>query len=120
MNIYFDNAATTKLHPKVLEKMLPYLTENYGNASAIHSFGRKARVAIEESREIIANFINADPSEIYFTSGGTEANNFIINGITKTEFLESGRNKIITSKGEHHSVLNTFDKLAKKIIIQLT
>lgn len=114
MNIYLDNAATTKLHPKVLEKMLPYLKEDFGNASAIHSFGRKARVAIEESREVIANFINADPSEIYFTSGGTEANNFIINGIAKTEFLESGRNKIITSKGEHHSILNTFKKLGKE------
>ncbi|MCB0747696.1 MAG: aminotransferase class V-fold PLP-dependent enzyme, partial [Ignavibacteriae bacterium] len=71
-NIYFDNAATTKMHPKVLEKMLPYLTDNYGNASAVHSFGRRARVAIEDSREIIADFINADPGEIYFTSGGSE------------------------------------------------
>ncbi|MFZ1290213.1 MAG: cysteine desulfurase family protein [Melioribacteraceae bacterium] len=111
IQIYFDNAATTKLHPKVLEKMLPFLKEDYGNASAIHSFGRKARVAIEESRETIANFINADPSEIYFTSGGTESNNFIINGVAKTEFLESGKRKIVTSKVEHHSILHTFEKL---------
>lgn len=114
MNIYFDNAATTKLNPRVLEKMLPYLKDDYGNASAIHSFGRKARVAVEDSREIIADLINADPSEIYFTSGGTESNNFIINGIAKTEFIESGKNKIITSTVEHHSVLHSFDKLANE------
>jgi cysteine desulfurase len=114
MNVYFDNAATTKLHPQVLEKMLPYLKEDYGNASAIHSFGRKARVAVEDSREIIADLINAEPSEIYFTSGGTESNNFIINGIAKTEYLDSGKNKIITSTVEHHSVLHTFDKLVNE------
>jgi len=113
-NIYLDNAATTKIHPEVLEKMLPYLKENFGNASSIHSFGRKTRVAIEDSREVIANFINADPSEIYFTSGGTESNNFIINGLVKTEFLESNKNHLITSKAEHHSVLHTFEKLEKE------
>ncbi len=112
MKVYFDNAATTPLHPQVFEKMKPYLTEYFGNPSSIHSFGRKTRVAIEEAREIIAEFINAKPGEIYFTSGGTEANNFIINGISKTEFSESNRNKIITSKGEHHSVLDTCYELA--------
>jgi len=111
MNVYLDNAATTKLHPRVLEKMMPYLNESYGNPSSIHSFGRKSRVAIEDSREIIADFINADPSEIYFTSCGTEADNFVINGITKTEFSETGRNHIITSAGDHKAVLNTIDKL---------
>ena len=94
MKVYLDNAATTKVHPRVVEKMIPYLNDNYGNPSSIHSFGRKARVAIEESREIIADFINADPSEIYFTSCGTESSNFIINGIAETEFIESGRNNI--------------------------
>lgn len=111
MKVYLDNAATTKTHPKVLEKMLPYLTDNYGNASSIHSFGRKARVAIEDSREFIADFINADPSEIYFTSCGTESNNFIINGIARTEFEESERNNIISSTGDHKAVLNTIAKL---------
>ena len=66
MSIYLDNASTTKIHPRVVKKMLPYLKDNYGNPSSIHSFGRKARVAVEESREIIADFINADASEIFF------------------------------------------------------
>lgn len=113
MKVYFDNAATTQLRPEVFEKMKPYLTEHFGNPSSIHSFGRKARVAIEEAREVIAEFINAKPGEIYFTSGGTEANNFVLTGIAKTEFAESKRNKIITSKGEHHSVLDTCQELTK-------
>jgi len=113
MKVYFDNAATTPLNPQVFEKMKPYLTEYFGNPSSIHSFGRKTRVAIEEAREVIAEFINAKPGEIYFTSGGTEANNFVINGIAKTEFSESKRNKIITTKGEHHSVLDTCYELTK-------
>lgn len=112
--VYFDNAATTPIHPKVYEKMLPYLSENFGNPSSIHHFGRKVRVAIEESREVIADFINANASEIYFTSGGTEANNFIINGIAKTEFEESKRSEIITSKAEHHCVLDPFEELNKE------
>ena len=111
--IYFDNAATTPVHPKVFEKMKPFLEEEYGNPSSIHSFGRKARVAIEEAREVVADFINANPSEIYFTSGGTEANNFLIRGIAKTEFSVSRRNEIVTSKAEHHAVLDTFEELDK-------
>lgn len=111
--IYFDNAATTPVHPKVFEKMRPFLEEEYGNPSSIHSFGRKARVAIEDAREVIADFINANPSEIYFTSGGTEANNFLISGIVKTEFSESGKKEIVTSKAEHHAVLDTFEELEK-------
>lgn len=114
MKVYFDNAATTPMHPKVFEKMKPFLTEYFGNPSSIHSFGRKARVAIEEAREIIAEFINAKPGEIYFTSGGTEANNFVIKGISKAEFIESKRNTVATSKGEHHSVLDTFYNLEKE------
>ena len=113
MKVYFDNAATTPLHPKVFEKMQPFLTENFGNPSSIHSFGRKVRVAIEESRELIADFINANPSEIYFTSGGTEANNFVVFGIARSELAESGRNHLITSEVEHHSVHDSFLELAK-------
>jgi cysteine desulfurase len=104
--VYFDNAATTKPHPKIKEKVLPFLTDHFGNPSSIHSFGRDVRVAIEEAREIVADFINADASEIYFTSGGTEANNFAINGISSTVFEEEGRNRIITSKADHHAVLD--------------
>lgn len=113
MKVYFDNAATTPLHPKVFEKMKPYFMEDFGNASSIHSFGRKSRVAIEESRELIADFINANPSEIYFTSGGTEANNFIVFGIARAELTESGRNHLITSESEHHSVYDSFLELSK-------
>lgn len=113
MKVYFDNAATTPLHPKVFEKMKPYLTEDFGNASSIHSFGRKTRVAIEESRELIADFINANPGEIYFTSGGTEANNFVVFGIARAELTESKRNHLITSEAEHHSVYDSFLELSK-------
>lgn len=113
MKVYFDNAATTPVHPRVFEKMSHFLTEDFGNPSSIHSYGRSVRVAIEEARETIANFINANPGEIYFTSGGTEANNFAIFGITKTEYAESGRKKIFTSKVEHHCVLDTFEELEK-------
>lgn len=111
MKVYFDNASTTKLHPKVLDAMLPYLTDNFGNPSSIHSFGSITKVAVEDARETIANLINADPSEIYFTGSGSEANNFCIRGIAQTEFLESGRNHIVTSSVEHLSVLNTINYL---------
>jgi cysteine desulfurase len=111
--IYFDNAATTPLHPKALERMLPFLSESFGNPSSIHSYGRKVRVAVEEAREVIANSINAKPGEIYFVSGGTEANNMALFGIGKTEFNESGRNKIISSKAEHHSVIESLEELSK-------
>lgn len=113
MKVYFDNASTTKIHPKVLEAMLPYLKENFGNASSIHSYGRKARVAIEDARELIANFIGAIPSEIYFTSGGTEAINFIINGIAKINFIETGKNELLTTPIEHKAVLDTYLDLSK-------
>lgn len=111
--VYFDYAATSPLHPKVLEKITPYLNEHFGNPSSQHSFGRKVRVAVEESREVIASSINARPGEIYFVSGGTEANNFALKGIAKTTFQETGRDKIISSKVEHHSVLDTLPDLNK-------
>lgn len=113
MKVYLDNAATTKVHPKVIEKMLPYIDYYYGNPSSIHSFGRNARVAVEESREIIADFINADPSEIYFTSCGTESSNFIITGIAKTEFIESGKNHLVTSAGDHKATLKAIERLSE-------
>jgi cysteine desulfurase len=113
MKVYLDNAATTKVHPRVIEKMLPYLDYYYGNPSSIHSFGRNARVAVEESREIIADFINADPSEIYFTSCGTESSNFIITGIAKTEFIESGKNHLVTSAGDHKATLKAIERLSE-------
>ncbi|MGE5399856.1 MAG: cysteine desulfurase family protein [Ignavibacteriales bacterium] len=112
--IYFDNAATTPLHPKVFEKMLPFLKEHYGNPSSIHEFGRKVRVAVEEAREIVAGFINASASEIYFVSGGTEANNFPVFGIARSEHNESGRNHIVSTGTEHHSILDSLKELTRQ------
>ena len=100
--IYLDNNATTPLHPEVLEAMLPGLRENYGNPSSIHSFGRSARVQLDEAREKVAGLINAHSSEIIFTSGGTEANNLALLGVA----FKDKEKKIITSKIEHPSVLN--------------
>jgi cysteine desulfurase len=101
--IYLDHNATTPVHPEVLEAMLPYYKDKFGNASSIHSFGREAKVALEESREKVAKFINASPQEIYFTSGGTESDNLAIKG---TAFANRKKGKhIITSKIEHHAVL---------------
>ncbi len=113
MKVYFDNAATTRPHPKVIEAMIPYLSSEYGNPSSIHSFGRKARVLVEEARELIANFIGANASEIYFTSGGTEANNFIVSGIPKTDLIERKRNSILVTSADHHSVIDTAIELSK-------
>jgi len=113
MKVYFDNAATSPVHPKVFEKMKMYITENFGNPSSLHSFGRSARVAIENSREIIASLINADAGEIYFTSGGTEANNFTVSGIARTEFSENAKDTIITSKAEHNCIINTCNELKR-------
>ncbi len=112
--MYFDNAATTKINPKVLESMLPYLTDSFGNPSSQHSFGRKVKVALEEAREIAADFINADPSEIYFTSGGTESDNTAIKQISEVNFSETGKKKVITSLGEHHAVTESCEALKSK------
>lgn len=113
MNIkYFDNAATTSLNGNVLKKMLPYLKENYANASSIYSFGQKSRCAIEDAREEIANIIGTNPSEIYFTSCGSESDNTAIKGIARS--YKSKGNHIITSKIEHPAVLETCKALEKE------
>lgn len=103
--IYMDHNATTPVHPAVLEAMLPYFTEFYGNASSVHTFGREARNGLEEARERIANLIGAQTSEIIFTSGGTESDNFAIEGAAY-ENTKKGKH-IITSLIEHPAVLNT-------------
>ena len=108
--IYLDNNATTPLHPEVLEAMLPGLRENYGNPSSIHSFGRSARVQLDEAREKVAHLINAQSSEIIFTSGGTEANNLALLGVA----FRDKEKKIITSKTEHPSVLNPCRQLEEQ------
>ena len=102
--IYADNAATTKLDIEAYEAMKPYLLDNYANASQPYSFSREVKKALKESREIIARCINAEPEEIYFTSGGTESDNWAIKRIA---YNNSSQNAIITSNIEHHAVLNS-------------
>lgn len=109
--IYVDNAATTMLEPKVLEKMMPYLTEFYGNASSIYKSGQLAKETVENARSVVAECLNAKPNEIYFTSGGSEADNWAIKGVADA-LLKKG-NHIITSKIEHHAVLHTCEFLEK-------
>lgn len=111
-NIYLDNSATTRLDEDVLSCMLPYLKEEYGNASAVYKLGRKARSAIEEAREKIAKELNCDASEIYFTSGGTESDNTALRGIAH-RYSEKGKH-IITSKIEHPAILETCKDLEKE------
>ena len=108
-NIYFDNAATTKLDERVLDAMLPYLKENYGNASSIYKLGREARKAIEETREKVAKILNCKPSEVYFTAGGSESDNTAIKGIAHS--YKNRGNHIITSKIEHPAVLESCKEL---------
>ncbi len=116
MKVYFDNAATTPLDREVLNEMLPFMTEHFGNPSSIHSFGRKTRAAIEDARKKVAKLLNVSPSEIFFTSGGTEADNMAIHG----SVYDLGIKHIITSKIEHHAVLHTVEKLAHDKVIKLS
>lgn len=110
--VYVDNAATTKVSKKVIDAMLPYLTEHYGNASSVYSIGRQAKNAVEESREKIAKALGANSSEIFFTSGGSESNNWAIKGLCD-RLKAKGKNHIITSVFEHHAVLHIAESLEK-------
>ncbi|MEA2038138.1 MAG: cysteine desulfurase NifS [Nanoarchaeota archaeon] len=112
MNVYLDNGATTIVDKEVEKVMLPYFDEKYGNPSSIHTFGQEAKAAIEKSRETIANILNADPSEIFFTSGGTESNNWTIKGVAFAN-KEKGKH-IITTKVEHDCVLESCSWLEKQ------
>lgn len=110
--IYLDNAATTKTAPEVVEAMLPYFTEDYGNPSSIYSLGSAAKKAVMESREYIASTIGAKNNEIYFTGGGSEADNWAL--IATAEAYASRGRHIITSKIEHHAILHTCKYLESK------
>ncbi len=110
--IYLDNAATTKTAPEVVEAMLPYFTEMYGNPSAIYSLGCAGKKAINEARRTIAGSIGAGPEEIYFTAGGTEADNWAVKAAAES-YSEKGKH-IITTKIEHHAVLHTCEYLEKR------
>ncbi|GAB3720247.1 cysteine desulfurase family protein [Spirosoma lituiforme] len=114
--IYLDNAATTRLDPEVLEAMLPLMTEQFGNPSSIHSHGRAVRTAVEKARKTVAMLLNTSPAEIFFTSGGTEADNTAIRSSIETY----GLTHAITSPVEHHAVLHTLEHLAKQGVIQLS
>jgi len=110
--IYMDHAGTTPVRPEVVEAMLPYFTENFGNASTIYSYGREAKKALEDSREKVAQLIGADAKEIYFTSGGTEADNWALRGVAAANIKRG--NHIITSAIEHHAVLHTCEDLERQ------
>lgn len=106
--IYFDNAATTALDPVVLDVMMPFLTEKFGNPSSIYSYGRETKMAIENARKTVARILNVNPGEIFFTSGGTESTNTAINAAIR----DLGCKHIITSPIEHHATLHTIEHLA--------
>lgn len=110
--IYLDHAATTAINKYVLKEMMPYLMNQYGNPSSIYSFGRKSRKAIENARQQVATAINAKKSEIYFTSGGTEADNWAIKGIA--QYYKKKGKHIITTTIEHHAVLNSCKRLEEE------
>lgn len=112
MKVYMDNAATTKLSPDVLNAMMPYLTDIYGNASSVHAFGREAREGVEHARNQVAAAINASPDEIFFTAGGTESDNMAIKGVAH-KYAKKGKH-IITTVIEHHAVLHTCEALEKE------
>lgn len=112
MRVYLDNSATTPVDPEVVNTMLPFFTEQFGNASSVHAYGQKAKAAIDRARRQVADLIGATPSEITFVSGGTEADNLAIKGIAHA-YSSHGRH-IITTAIEHSAVLNTCDALEKE------
>jgi cysteine desulfurase len=116
MKVYLDNAATTPVDPEVVNSMLPVLQSGYGNPSSIHSWGREIKAAIENSRKSVARLLNVTPSEIFFTSGGTEANNTAI----FCSVRDLGVKHAITSKIEHHAVLHTLEELKREGKIKLS
>lgn len=111
--IYLDHAATTPLDKEIFAKMAPYFTEDFGNADSPHAVGRKAMNAVDNARDGLAELLNAKPSEVYFTSGGTEADNWAILGAAYAQ-RERGRNKVVVSSIEHHAVLAAAERLQKE------
>lgn len=111
-NVYMDYAATTYVKPEVLEEMLPYFTERYGNPSSFYGISRETKVAIDKARQRVGKALNCEPNEVYFTAGGSEADNWAIKGIASAHSKKG--NHIITTKIEHHAVLHTCEYLEKK------
>lgn len=112
MKVYADNAATTKLSKKALDAMMPYLTETFGNASSLYDIGQQAHQGVKFARQTVADVIGADVNEVYFTSGGSEADNWAIKGVAEV-MAKKGKKHLITSAFEHHAVLHTMQKLEK-------
>ncbi len=110
--VYADNAATTRLLPEVLDAMMPYLTEQYGNASSLYGFGQESRVAVDQARSTIAECLHCLPNEVYVTSGGSEADNWAIKMVAQTQ-AKKGKKHIISTAFEHHAVLHALDALKK-------
>jgi len=108
--IYLDHTATTPLDPRVLEAMRPYFSDTFGNASSVHWYGQQAKTVLEGAREAIAKMIGAHQGEVYFTSGGTESDNFAIKGVARA-LARRGKTHVITSKAEHHAVLDPCEHL---------
>ena len=110
MKVYLDNAATTPIAKEVLDEMLPYLTDFFGNPSSIHAYGRKAKAAVEKARKVVAKYLNASTSEVFFTGSGTESSNMIIKGVVR----DCGVKRIISSKIEHHCVLHSVESMSRE------
>jgi cysteine desulfurase len=111
--VYLDHTATTPLDERVLDAMMPYFAGTFGNASSVHWYGRQAKLALEQARATIAQAIDAQPGEVFFTSGGTESDNFAIRGVAMVAGPK-GRRRIVTSKTEHHAVLEPCDRLSEE------
>ncbi len=116
--IYLDNAATTRTRPEVVEAMVPYFSEHYGNPSSVYEFSTPSKQVIAKTREIIGKSLGARPNEIYFTAGGTESDNWAIKAVA--EAYETKGRHIITSKIEHHAVLHTCEYLERKRGFEVT
>ena len=116
MRVYLDNAATTPLDPEVLDVMVPMMQKQFGNPSSIHAYGREVKAALEAARKTVARLIHASPSEIFFTSGGTEANNMAI----RCTLRDLGIKHAISSPMEHHAVLHTLEEMEKEGKIRLS
>ena len=112
MFVYMDHTATTPTSPEVLQAMMPYFSDNFGNPSSVYSFSRNSRAAIEKARSQVAHALNADPSEIFFTGSGTEADNWALKGTLEKAKL-TGKNHLITTQIEHHAILHTAEYLKK-------
>ncbi|MCL1848252.1 MAG: cysteine desulfurase NifS [Clostridiales bacterium] len=111
--VYADNAATTAVSPSVLEAMIPYFCEIYGNPSSLHSYGRDAAAALDASRDVIAAYLGCKPGEVYFTSGGTEADNWAVTNAAR-QGAKRGNKHLITTKFEHHALSHTMEELEKQ------